>query len=502
MSELILRNPIVWSDVPDVDVLRHGDSYYMVSTTMHVMPGCPIMKSKDLVNWEIQSYIYDIIDDNEAYRLENGKHVYGRGQWATSLRYNEGIFYACFVCNDMNRTYIYHTTDIESGKWEKYELDGIFHDPSLLFEDGRLFIIYNCGDVKITELKPDASGVLEGGVNQLLFSTPSENIGLRCEGCHAYKLNGYYYLIFIEWPEDGLGRRREVCYRSKELLGEYERKIVLDDDFGYQNKGIAQGAIFDTPDGDWYSMLFQDVGSVGRVPYIMPVTWVDGWPMPGIDGKVPKEFPVPFEKWGEFPMVINDDFNHEKNELANNWQWNHNPDNSKWSFTDRQGYLRLTTGRISNNVLDARNTLTQRTEFPHCTGITAIETEGMLPGDRTGLIALQSNYGTVGISVNENGDKFIQMCINSGNGNENVEEKIPFTANKIYLKIDFDYEDSRDIATFYYSFDNKEWNKIGKDLQMLYTLDHFMGYRIGLYNYATITCGGHVDFEFFDYKRY
>ena len=97
MSKAIIKNPIIFSDIPDVDVLRHGDSYYMVSTTMHVMPGCPIMKSTDLANWYIQSYIYDKIEDNDGYELKNGKYVYGRGQWATSLRYNNGTFYACFA---------------------------------------------------------------------------------------------------------------------------------------------------------------------------------------------------------------------------------------------------------------------------------------------------------------------------------------------------------------------------------------------------------------------
>ena len=106
-----LKNPIFWSDIPDVDVLRHGSNFYMVSTTMHVLPGCPIMKSTDLVNWEIQSYIFDCVDDNSMYRLENknSNGVYGRGQWATSLRFHDGVFYACFVCNEMKKTYIYYT---------------------------------------------------------------------------------------------------------------------------------------------------------------------------------------------------------------------------------------------------------------------------------------------------------------------------------------------------------------------------------------------------------
>lgn len=495
MSKAVIKNPIFWSDVPDVDVIRVGNAFYMVSTTMHVMPGCPVMKSTDLVNWEIQSYIYDTIEDNDGYNLKNGQNVYGRGQWATSLRYNNGTFYACFVCNDMKKTYMYYTNDIESGDWKRYVYDGIYHDMSLLFDNGRLFMFHQCGDIRITELKPDGSGVLEGGINQLLFSTPKENIGLRCEGCHAYKVNGYYYLIFIEWPKDGNGRRREVCYRSKELLGPYERKIIMDDDMGYHNKGVAQGAFFDTEDGQWFSMLFQDHDAVGRIPCIMPMTWEDGWPVLGIDGKVPHEFETPFEEGERFDMVISDDFNHSENKLANQWQWNHNPDNEHWSFTERPGYLRLTTSQLATGIFDARNTLTQRTEGPNCTCETSILTAGMKNGDFAGLVALQSNFGTVGVKMEEN-KKYIVMSDKTGE-----LESVQLKGDRAYVKIYFDYEDSRDIAEFFYSEDGESWKRIGKELKMLYTLDHFMGYRIGLYNYATKNLGGYADFEYFGYKR-
>lgn len=461
---------------------------------MHVMPGCPIMKSKDLANWYIQSYIYDKIEDNDGYELKNGRSVYGRGQWATSLRYNNGTFYACFVCNDMNQTYIYYTKDIESGEWDRFVLEGKYHDPSLLFdEDGRVFIFYNCGDVRITELKPDCSGVLEGGINQLLFSTPRENIGLRCEGCHAYKINGYYCLIFIEWPADGNQRRREVCYRSKELLGPYERRIVMDDDLGYHNKGVAQGAIFDTPDGQWFSMLFQDHDAVGRIPCILPVKWENNWPVFGIDGKVPESFESPFEETDRYDIVISDDFDHDENKLALNWQWNHNPINEKWSFTERPGYLRLETSQLASGVLDARNTLTQRTIGPACTAYTHLESDGMKIGDHAGLVALQSNYGTIGISKEEDGT-YIEMTTKDG-----VREKKILEGSDIYLKVYFNFEDSIDMAEFFYSCDAENWTKLGVSLKMLYTLDHFMGYRIGLYNYATKEIGGKADFEYFKY---
>ena len=228
----------------------------------------------------------------------------------------------------------------------------------------------------------------------------------------------------------------------------------------------------------------------------MPVTWEDGWPVFGIDGKVPLEWEVPFEESGHFDMVISDSFHHSENSLANQWQWNHAPDNKFWSFTERPGYLRLTTGSLRDDVLFARNTLTQRTEGPSCQATVTAELSGMKDGDFCGLIALQSNYGTVGIKA-ENGKKYMIMTTKNGE-----QECLEFENNVAYLRIHFDYEDSRDIAEFFYSVDGVNFAKIGEELKMLYTLDHFMGYRIGIFNYASKETGGYVDFKNFEYQRF
>lgn len=494
-----VRNPIIWADFPDPDILRVGDTYYMVTTTMFMMPGAPILKSKDLYHWEIASYVFDKIEDNDIYQLKNGKNAYGKGQWATSLKYYRGMYYACFACNDMNKTYIYYTDDIEKSYWDRYVMEGIYHDMSFLFDDGKAYLIYNCGDIKIVELKDDLSGIKEGGVNQLLFSTPTENIRLRCEGCRAYKIGEYYYLIFIEWPFDGNGRRRVVCYRSKELLGQYERKILLDDDMGYQNQGIAQGAIIDTPDGDWYAILFQDHGSVGRIPYLIPVTWENDWPVIGIDGKVPETFDVPFEPYEAQPLIISDSFNHKENKLALQWQWNHNPIDELWSFTERPGYLRLRTNSLAKDILTARNTLTQRTSGPRCAFSVELDTHGLKAGDYAGLVAFQSNYGTVGVKVDQDNISKVVVCKKDKNGQQIEEASVVLSGKSVFLKIAFDFENSRDVATFYYSEDGESWIKIGSDLQMKYTLDLFIGYRIGLFYYSEKEAGGYADFRNFLY---
>ncbi|WP_026562151.1 glycoside hydrolase 43 family protein [Bacillus sp. J37] len=501
MSQSILTNPIFWSDVPDVDVIRVEETYYMISTSMHTMPGCPIMKSENLVDWEIVGYVFETLEDNESHNLLNGKGIYGQGSWAASLRYHNGLFYVCFSSNDMNRFYIYQTANIEGGEWKRSTLDGIYHDPALLFDDNRVFVIYGCGDIYITELTEDAAAVKRGGVNKLLLETEKEGIGLRCEGCHAYKINGHYYLLFIEWPKVGNKRRRQICYRSNELLGEYERKVIFDDDMGYHNKGIAQGAIFDTRENEWYAMLFQDHDAVGRIPYVLPVNWTNGWPIIGIEDRAPKQLELNLPNSFHQPLVISDEFDYTENILELNWQWNHNPDNSLWSFVKRPGFLRLETGYLTKSVLYARNTLTQRTEGPTCTGITLMDITQMKPGDHAGLIALQNSFGTIGIQLEKEGDRYITMTKNRGDGHEITVEKIPFQENLIYVKIDFNFEDSCDLAKFYYSTDGEDWFEVGEVLEMKYTLDHFMGYRIGLFNYAKTQIGGHVDFAYFKYMK-
>ncbi|QJD84028.1 glycoside hydrolase family 43 protein [Cohnella herbarum] len=500
MSAITIMNPILWADVPDPSVIRTGEVFYMVSTSMHSMPGCPIMKSVNLVDWEVVRYVFDTIEDNDSHNLIDGRGIYGQGSWATSLRYHEGLFYVCFSCNDTKRFYVYRTTDIEKGPWERSVIEGLYHDPSLLFDDGRVYVFYGNGEIRVRELTSDVITFKDGGIDRLLLETAKDGIGLRCEGCHAYKRNGYYYLFFIEWPKTGNGRRRQLVYRSRELLGPYEHKVVLDDDMGFGNNGVAQGGIIETPFGEWFAVLFQDHGAVGRIPIVVPVYWDNDWPVFGIGGSVPQSFEAKLPASPARSLVACDEFDYAQNKLILNWQWNHNPDNRLWSATARPGWLRLHTGRLAESVLQARNTLTQRTEGPACEGTTLLDSSGMRPGDRAGLVALQNGFGSVGIRVDKRGQRSVCMCVNNGDDGEEVLESIAFDNRTIFLKIVFDFEQG-DIARFYYSNDGVQWTEIGQPLHMKYTLDHFMGYRIGLYHYATRNEGGFTDFDFFRYRR-
>ena len=264
-----------------------------------------------------------------------------------------------------------------------------------------------------------------------------------------------------------------------------------------QDKGVAQGGLIDTPDGRWFAYLFRDNGSVGRIPYLVPVKWEDGLPFLGINGKVPETLDLPASK-GLIPgIVASDEFTRKKKDAALPlvWQWNHNPDNSLWSVSERKGYLRLKTGRIDTDFLSARNTLTQRTIGPVCSGTTSMDVSDMREGDFAGLALLQKKYGWIGVKY-ENGVKKIVMVSAQTDKPEEVES-LPLNQNTVFLKAECDFTDKKDIADFYYSLDGKKWTKIGSQLKMAYTLPHFMGYRFGLFNYATKTPGGYVDFDYF-----
>ena len=178
------ENPLTYTDIPDPDIVRVGDDFYMISTTMYFCPVAPVMHSRDLVHWSIVSYVTDCLNDDDVYNLRNGRNAYGKGQWAASLRYEDGMWYALFIANDQHVTYVFRTDDITRSNWERTVIDRPFHDASLLFEDGRVFVVWGNGDLRITELEPDLSAVKEGGVDQLLIASPREGQMLRAEGAH------------------------------------------------------------------------------------------------------------------------------------------------------------------------------------------------------------------------------------------------------------------------------------------------------------------------------
>jgi beta-xylosidase len=486
------RNPVIWADFPDPAVIRVGDTYYMSNTTMHMCPGLPIMKSKDLVNWEMVGYAYQKLEDNDETTLQNGRNMYGKGSWASSLRYHNGMYYATTFALNTGKTYIFKTTDIESGKWEEISFKPLLYDGSLFFDDdGRVYKMCEAGDIRLVELNSDLSGIKQGGFDRIVIKDATSLVGkdiiVTAEGAHLHKINGKYYLFLIAWPKNGI--RTQLVFRADKISGPYEGRIFL------QDQGVAEGCLIDFPNGNWYAMLFQDNGSVGRTPFLVPVKWVDSWPLADNNGKVTQFLNIPVTNSPIPASIASDEFDKSSSLLGLQWQWNHNPDNRYWSLTQRPGFLRFTTGRVDNNYEQVRNMLTQRTFGPVCSGTAAIDVSNMNDGDISGLAALQKQYGIVGVKMTGLAKSVVMISAESGSPLELAN--IPLKQQTVYLKIDFDFVKRTDKAYFYYSLDEKSWTKIGKPLQMSYSLVHFVGYRYALFNYSTKTAGGFVDFDYF-----
>ena len=444
-----IQNPMLWADVPDPDVIRVGDTFYLVSTTMHLMPGAPVMASKDLKNWETVGYIFDKLTDSPKYDLLEGT-AYGRGQWATSLKYHNGKFYALLAPNEqgaMGDTYIF-TADKAEGPWKILSRMRHFHDCSLFFDDdGRVYVIYGTGE--LMELKPDLSDVIEGTYMHI-FQREEDEKGLL-EGSRVIKHNGKYYLLMISHVYAPGKHRREVCYRADDIHGPWEKQVILESEFSTFSYE-AQGTIVDSPDGDWYGIIFQDRGGVGRVLTVMPCRWINGWPMLGDEnGKVPDVVRPVVSGQPAAAIVKADDFADPK--LGLHWQWNHNPIDNAWSLTERPGFLRLKTNRVVENLYLAPNTLTQRMEGPTCSGSICLDYSKMKDGDCAGLAAFNSDTGALtlkkkGKTVSlEMGELSVQLSDREKavtKYDEKMIEGVSLTqvspkSTKVWLRIDADF---------------------------------------------------------------
>ncbi|MBE6933393.1 MAG: hypothetical protein E7464_08445, partial [Ruminococcaceae bacterium] len=538
-------NPAIWADVPDMSIIRVGDAYYMSSTVMHLNPGVPIMKSYDLVNWEIISYCYLVMGDSDNMKLQTGNNMYTNGTWASALAYKDGVFYCAVPSPTTNKTYLFQTEDPETKPWRRYELGARYHDCGLLLDDdGRNWLVYGTNAIElnstVTGLAPGASARSIGlsslhAPDPVTGQTPTSGLN---EGIQIRKINGKYYLFAITWPS---GKpRTEVCHISDSLFGPWESRVVAQENVN--GGGPAQGGIVDDGKGNWYGFVFRDSGAVGRIPWILPITWDGQWPMFGKDAQGNPSY-TGLQRSGLKPVagyelsscVTSDEFynNADKplyydsnitpldpsltgqaaidamvpvtdpqyayngSNLKLEWQWNHNPDNRYWSLTEREGWLRLTTGHKVSDVLSAPNTISQRTFGPTSSAVIKLDVSGMKNGDAAGLSLFTAKYGAISVRM-ANGTKTLVMTNSSSTTSHSDVASAELTSEIVYLKADADFTNQTDKGTFYYSYDGITWTQLGNQQQMSYSTDnHFMGYRFSIFNYATQTTGGYVDVDFY-----
>lgn len=496
---------VIFGDYPDPDIIRVGETYYMVSTTMHFMPGCVILRSYNLVDWEIASYVYDELDGTPGQRLFDGKGVYGQGMWAGCIRFYNDKFYVTFIANDTHKTYLY-TADTVEGPWKKSEIKGFYHDMSLLFDDdGRVYVVSGNTNINLTELESDLSGPKAGGVNKTIIKEENDVI-LGYEGSHIYKINGKYYIFFIHWPKGKY--RTEACFVSDKIDGPYTGCDVLNSDLGNWFSGVAQGGIVETPDGKWFGMLFQDHGALGRIPVLVPVKWENDFPVFGVASRgkqvAPPKVNVPdLRPDYEYKPLWNDDFTGADGKLCETWQWNHTPDKRYYRLENNK--LEITNGTVVRNVHQAVNTLTQRPLTEKFSAQVTVDASAINDGDFAGLCALEGDYGF--IAVTKEGGK-LQLV--TGERNSEVQpfkvgsietDYAKITASKdapdavVAFRVDFDFGRNRENAKFFYMNACGEWEQLGNAKKLRFTLDQFVGCRFSLFNFATKETGGKALFK-------
>ena len=528
------NNPILNADYPDNDVIRVGDWYYDSTTTMQNMPGCHILKSRDLVNWEpVGGVIKSINTPN--HRLEEG-WVYGGGPWASSLKYHEENkkFYSLTACNNLAKTLLSYAEKPE-GPWTTIELkdkegkDVFLYDASLFFDDdGNNYVIsqretpsavspqtqstltsadkkktspFSFDDspsdpsyLRVTRLADDCLSVVERP-RKLYRALNKNGEPEYTEGLRCYKVNGSYYILSI-------GENPEVAFRGKSLAsgeGWELKRGVLADRYNSSQGFPKQASMVQTQTGEWWAIAHHDFQPTGRKPILMPVKWVDGWPMfgPKGDGKAVTTYTKPNvgpTAGLPAPHKTSDQF--EGPTLKSIWEWNHNPDDTKWSLTESPGNLRLKTATVVRDETDifrARNTLLQRCQGPASVGTVDLNVVQMQDGDVAGLCNFQNPYAYVGVKE-EGGVKKLIMV---NNGTRIAELRL----NQDTVSLRFDYRELSAKSDFSYSLDGVHFTKLGNTLvtypvsqRPIYT---FNGNKYGLFNFATKELGGSVDFRNF-----
>ena len=502
-------NPLFHEEFEDPDVIRVGGDYYLVGTTMHMNPGVQIMHSRDLVNWELSGYAIDRLDLGPTYRLEGG-NIYGRGIWAPCIRYHQGTFYIFSNVNGAGLQ-VLRSKSIQ-GPWERNQLPGR-HDLSVLFDDdlGKIFIISgNSAPYPIEELAPDLRSIVPDVHHQLVVPD-GQRMG---EGHHFYKIKGRYYDVSAI-PG---GTVDQMVASADAIDGPWTvERMVQGESLGVptvtparvssNDRGLTlhQGGLVDTPSGEWWSIIMSDHGSAGRMVALVPITWDHNFPLIGLPGnlrKAPNTWVKPNTGAPQSPkpaFVHDDAFDGTLNPL---WQWNHVPDDAKWSVTEKRGVLRLHS-LAADNFYNARNSITQRPPAPESIMTVELDSSGLMAGDTAGLGLLSTPYASIGV-VRTAAGTTLQMATGAAPGRRGgaaattavgaavVSQVSP--PSHLWLRVHCDFD--TDQAVFSWSADGRTFTPLGPPFTTTFQLTTFQGVRPALFNFSTTgQPGGYADFD-------
>ena len=459
-------NPVLNADFSDPDVIRVGNKYYMVASDFHFL-GMQVLESEDMVNWRYISQIYRRFDEPG---WDENRH-YAGGSWAPAIRYHDGRYYV-FFCTPDEGLYM-STAQDPHGPWtplhlvqrvEKWEDPCPFWDTDGMAYLGRSR--HGAGPIIVHRMSPDGRQLLDEGVT--VYEGPI------AEGTKWLKRNGWYYLII---PEGGVGTGWQTVLRSKNIYGPYERKIVLEQGSTDIN-GPHQGALVDTPDGQWWFYHFQETPVLGRVVHLQPVRWQDDWPLMGEDydgngiGEPVHSWNKPFGNREPVPVMnlqTNDDFS---DSIGLQWQWNHNPDDSHWSITEHPGYLTI-HAQPADSLKACRNMLTQKVIGYQSESTTLLTASGNC---YAGLFCSGKLFRGIGICP--------QGIFIEANGQRQIIDATvaahPDVSTPIYFRVTNDCEHNR--HQFYYSVNGKDFIPGGDSFPM--RGGYWKGIRVGVFCYG------------------
>ncbi|GAA0881821.1 glycoside hydrolase 43 family protein [Sphingobacterium siyangense subsp. cladoniae] len=413
------KNPVLYADYSDPDVIRVGDDYYMTASSFNCVPGLPILHSKDLVNWEIINYALPRLELEGAPAGFFDKPQHGKGVWAPCIRHHRGEFLIYWGDPDFG-IYMVKSTDIR-GAWSKpiLVLPGRGRiDPSPLFDDdGRIYLVHAWAESRakmnsvmmVCQLDSTGTKVVN---DQAMVFDGNDGINHTVEGGKFYKKDGYYYLLA---PAGGVATGWQIALRSKEVYGPYEVKTVLAQGATAIN-GPHQGGLVDTRNGEWWFLHFQDVGAIGRIAHLQPVQWKDGWPVMGINDKNYCGEPVSTYRKPNVARsspvmnpIENDEFN--KAVLGLQWSWHANPGQT-WAFPSANGYLRLYGQYYPQdfrNLWQVPNLLLQKITAPQFKATTKIKVVLKNEGDMAGFVIMGWDYGYIALKKKAKGYEIVQV---------------------------------------------------------------------------------------------
>ena len=492
------KNPIIFADYSDPDVVKVGDDFYLVSSSFNCMPGIPVLHSKDLVNWKIIGHVYDKLPF-EKY----DKPIHGEGSWAPSIRYHNGLFYVYF-CTPHEGLFV-ATTKNPSGKWDLQQVVSVemWEDPCPFWDDeGNAYLArgkLRADILYLYRMSKDGKKLLDNGTIIFTDTTKQPTI----EGPKFLKRNGYYYIFS---PAGGVSTGWQTVLRSKNIYGPYEDKIVLHQGNTDIN-GPHQGGIVELNSGEWWFVHFQSRDAYGRMVHLEPVNWKDDWPIIGEDinndgiGEPVSEWKKP-DVGKTYPVSVlqtTDEFNDSK--LGLQWQWHANP-KSEWStFTD-SGNLRLHS--IQNlsqngNLWFVPNLLLQKFPVPSFEVTTKISFHPDLNNEKSGLLIMGRKWAYLAMTKTDEGLK-LSMCTGTyerdNDATQEIEE-INLKHNDCYLKVKVD---DNAVCSFYYSLKGNDFIPIGNSFKAVVGM--WIGAKVGLFNVnPNITeSKGYSDFDWFRFE--